>query len=64
MFGRGDPYFDNISVDLIYGVPGMSNEKWKQNIKTFLLVPHISVMLDGGAKSFEEINDGKNSRAK
>jgi radical SAM superfamily enzyme YgiQ (UPF0313 family) len=24
-------YFDNISLDLIYGIPGMSNEKWKQN---------------------------------
>jgi oxygen-independent coproporphyrinogen-3 oxidase len=21
-------YFDNISLDLIYGIPGMSNEKW------------------------------------
>ena len=27
-------YFDNISVDLIYGIPNMSNEKWKQNIET------------------------------
>lgn len=37
-------YFDNISVDLIYGVPGMSNEKWKQNIETALSfgIPHIS----------------------
>ncbi|MFV5687134.1 radical SAM family heme chaperone HemW [Flavobacterium sp. ZT3R25] len=37
-------YFDNISVDLIYGIPGMSNEKWKQNIKTALSfgIPHIS----------------------
>ncbi|HQA73873.1 radical SAM protein, partial [Flavobacterium sp.] len=24
-------YFDNISLDLIYGIPGMSNEKWLQN---------------------------------
>jgi oxygen-independent coproporphyrinogen-3 oxidase len=40
-------YFDNISLDLIYGVPGMSNEKWKQNIeRRFLLVYHTSrVML-------------------
>jgi oxygen-independent coproporphyrinogen-3 oxidase len=29
-------YFDNISLDLIYGVPGMSNEKWKQNIEKAL----------------------------
>ena len=21
-------YFDNISVDLIYGIPGLTNEKW------------------------------------
>jgi oxygen-independent coproporphyrinogen-3 oxidase len=37
-------HFDNISVDLIYGIPGMSNEKWKQNIETALSfdIPHIS----------------------
>ena len=37
-------YFDNISLDLIYGIPGMSNEKWKQNIETSLSfgIPHIS----------------------
>jgi oxygen-independent coproporphyrinogen-3 oxidase len=37
-------YFDNISVDLIYGVPGMGNEKWKQNIEKALSfgIPHIS----------------------
>ncbi len=47
-------YFDNISLDLIYGVPDssqnseqaqqMSNEKWKQNIETALSfgIPHIS----------------------
>jgi len=37
-------YFDNISLDLIYGIPGMSNEKWIQNIETALSfgIPHIS----------------------
>lgn len=37
-------YFDNISIDLIYGIPGMSNEKWMQNIEMALAykVPHIS----------------------
>ena len=37
-------YFDNISVDLIYGIPGMSNEKWLQNIEMALSfnIPHIS----------------------
>jgi oxygen-independent coproporphyrinogen III oxidase len=37
-------YFDNISIDLIYGVPGLSNEKWLQNIERALSfnIPHIS----------------------
>jgi putative oxygen-independent coproporphyrinogen III oxidase len=37
-------YFNNISIDLIYGIPGMTNEMWKQNIETALSygVPHIS----------------------
>ncbi len=37
-------YFDNISIDLIYGIYGMSNEKWLQNIEMALSynVPHIS----------------------
>jgi oxygen-independent coproporphyrinogen-3 oxidase len=37
-------YFDNISIDLIYGVPNMSNDKWLQNIETALSfnVTHIS----------------------
>jgi oxygen-independent coproporphyrinogen-3 oxidase len=36
--------FDNISIDLIYGIPGMSEEKWKHNINTALSfgIPHIS----------------------
>lgn len=37
-------YFDNITIDLIYGIPNMSNEKWLQNIETAISykVPHIS----------------------
>ncbi|MBF01858.1 MAG: coproporphyrinogen III oxidase [Flavobacterium sp.] len=37
-------HFDNISLDLIYGIPGSTNEKWKQNIEKALSynVPHIS----------------------
>lgn len=37
-------YFDNISLDLIYGIPGLTDEMWKQNIKTALDfgIPHIS----------------------
>ncbi|WP_343696479.1 radical SAM family heme chaperone HemW [Flavobacterium sp.] len=37
-------YFDNISLDLIYGIPGMSDEMWRNNVQTALDfgVPHIS----------------------
>ncbi|KGO93805.1 radical SAM family heme chaperone HemW [Flavobacterium enshiense] len=37
-------YFDNITADLIYGIPGLSNEHWLQNIQTLLdlNIPHIS----------------------
>ena len=37
-------YFENISLDLIYGIPGMSNEIWKKNIEIALSfgIPHIS----------------------
>lgn len=37
-------YFDNITADLIYGIPGLSNEHWRQNIQTLLdlNIPHIS----------------------
>lgn len=37
-------YFDNISIDLIYGIPGMSHDRWRHNIETALSykIPHIS----------------------
>jgi len=37
-------YFDNISVDLIYGIPGLTHEKWKQTIQTLLdlNIPHLT----------------------
>lgn len=36
--------FYNISLDLIYGIPGLTSEKWAKNIETAigLGVPHIS----------------------
>ena len=39
-----DAGFQNITIDLIYGTPGMSNEDWKYNLrKCFELnLPHIS----------------------
>lgn len=37
-------YFENISVDLIYGIPNVTNEQWLVNVKTALSynIPHIS----------------------
>ena len=37
-------HFDNISVDLIYGIPGLDNSRWKENIEILISnnIPHIS----------------------
>lgn len=37
-------HFDNISIDLIYGMPNMTLDRWKQNIDKALSfgIPHIS----------------------
>ncbi|MAP55505.1 radical SAM family heme chaperone HemW [Altibacter sp.] len=37
-------YFSNVSIDLIYGIPGMSLQRWEENLQTALSldVPHLS----------------------
>ena len=37
-------YFNNITIDLIYGTPLLSNEKWKLNVETSIdfNIPHLS----------------------
>lgn len=37
-------YFENISIDLIYGIPYMTMDRWRQNIEKVLSfqIPHIS----------------------
>jgi len=37
-------YFNNITIDLIYGTPLLTDEKWKQNVEQVLSfdIPHIS----------------------
>jgi len=37
-------YFDNLSIDLIYGIPEMTNQRWLKNIEQALAldVPHLS----------------------
>jgi oxygen-independent coproporphyrinogen-3 oxidase len=39
-----DHGFNNINIDLIYGVPGLSNDEWKFNLDKFfeLEIPHLS----------------------
>ncbi|WP_373060239.1 radical SAM family heme chaperone HemW [Zunongwangia sp. H14] len=41
---RARHYFDNISIDLIYGIPDMTAERWQENLQISLdlNVPHIS----------------------
>jgi oxygen-independent coproporphyrinogen-3 oxidase len=36
--------FDNLTIDLIYGIPGLTEEKWAKNLETFfsLDIPHLS----------------------
>ena len=36
--------FDNLTIDLIYGIPGLTMEKWKRNLEIFysLDIPHLS----------------------
>ena len=37
-------YFDNLTIDLIYGIPGMSSSRWENNLEQALSydIPHIS----------------------
>lgn len=37
-------YFDNITMDLIYGTPGLTHEKWQRNVEAALAlqIPHLS----------------------
>lgn len=37
-------HFSNITIDLIYGIPALSDQRWKQNIETAIAlnIPHLS----------------------
>jgi len=57
-------YFDNITIDLIYGIPGMSNERWKENLEIALAfeIPHISsyaLTVEPKTALFKFIKNGK-----
>lgn len=56
--------FENITIDLIYGVPGMSNERWKQNLeKAFSLpVQHLScynLTVETKTALFKKVSEGQ-----
>lgn len=42
--GLAKKYFENITIDLIYGTPLLTNEKWKSNVDTVVRagIPHLS----------------------
>jgi len=57
-------YFENISIDLIYGIPGLSDEKWEENlaIACGYKVPHISsyaLTVEPRTALFKFIKQGK-----
>lgn len=37
-------FFENITIDLIYGTPGLTDEKWQQNVSNAIAlgIPHLS----------------------
>jgi oxygen-independent coproporphyrinogen-3 oxidase len=37
-------YFDNITIDLIYGMPSLTNQKWRENVDRSIAfgIPHLS----------------------
>lgn len=61
-----DTGFQNLSCDLIYGIPGASDEIWRRNIQTLvdLNIPHISayaLTLETGTALDHLIKKGKYS---
>jgi oxygen-independent coproporphyrinogen-3 oxidase len=56
--------FRNISLDLIYGLPGQSLPQWLGNLETFLSldVPHLSMyalILEEGTPLYRSVQEGK-----
>ena len=57
-------YFNNISIDLIYGTPLLTNKQWLQNLQTVaaLNIPHIScyaLTVEEGTALNKMITQGK-----
>jgi oxygen-independent coproporphyrinogen-3 oxidase len=57
-------YFGNITIDLIYGTPSLTNEKWKANVKKafFYNIPHLScyaLTVEPKTSLYKSINEKK-----
>jgi len=57
-------YFKNITIDLMYGIPGLSNEEWRKNIQLALSfgVQHVSsyaLTVEPGTALFSFIENKK-----
>ncbi|WP_203966956.1 radical SAM family heme chaperone HemW [Capnocytophaga stomatis] len=44
LLSEAPKFFDNITIDLIYGIPNMTDERWQSNIRKALSfgIPHVS----------------------
>jgi len=56
--------FENVNVDLIFGLPGQSEERWRENLFTVikLNVPHISaynLIVEKGTPLYEIVRSGE-----
>jgi len=59
-----DAGFPNLTIDLIYGVPGLTNDLWKQNLEIFhsLDIPHLSsycLTVEEGTALYHFVAKGK-----
>ena len=59
-------YFDNITIDLIYGTPLLTNERWKANVDKAIAygIPHLScyaLTVEPGTPLFKMIRKKKTS---
>lgn len=56
--------FDNVNIDLIFALPGQTEERWRENLRKAieLQVPHISaynLIVEKGTTLYELVKNGK-----
>lgn len=53
--------FENISIDLIYGLPGMTTKEWQKNLNMVPEVEHVSayhLTIEPGTNMFKKVSAG------